>query len=650
MISLSNVAVRFGGFELFKEVSFLINKKDKIGLVGKNGAGKTTLLKVIMGFQAIDDGTVSKPADIHIGYLPQQMPVSDKHTVFEETELSFKELKKLKKEIDSINADIGERNDYNNDEYSKLINKLSEKTERFEILGGNNIQAEIERILLGLGFLKEEFNKPTKELSGGWRMRIELAKILLQKPDVLLLDEPTNHLDIESIQWFEDFLANYYGAVLLISHDRAFLDNVTKRTVEISIGNIYDYKVPYSKFVTLRAERREQQLAAYNNQQKMIKDTERFIERFRYKNTKSVQVQSRIKQLNKLKRVEIDDEDSSAIHFRFPSAPHSGTIVIEAKELSMSFPDKQVLNNIDLIIERGEKVAFVGKNGEGKTTLSRIIVGELKPNGEIKTGHKVKIAYYAQEQDRLLNDNKTVFETIDDIAVGDIRPKIRGILGSFLFSGEDIDKKVKVLSGGERSRLALAKLLLEPANLLVLDEPTNHLDMSSKEILKNALIKYNGTLIIVSHDRYFLDGLVGKVFEFKNKKIKENLGGIYDFLRKKKIENLNELERKEHIIKKAGNEVSQNKLDYIAKKELEKEIRKTSNKIKSTESKIEKLEKDIAIFDNNLQNPDNNQIDLNDSNLFVNYENLKKELNTELRNWEKLSYELEILTDKREDV
>ncbi len=650
MISLSNVAVRFGGFELFKEVSFLINKKDKIGLVGKNGAGKTTLLKVIMGFQSVDAGTISKPADIHIGYLPQQMPVSDKHTVFEETELSFKELKKLKKEIDNINADISERNDYNNDEYSKLINKLSEKTERFEILGGNNIQAEIERILLGLGFLKEEFNKPTKELSGGWRMRIELAKILLQKPDVLLLDEPTNHLDIESIQWFEDFLANYYGAVLLISHDRAFLDNVTKRTVEISIGNIYDYKVPYSKFVTLRAERREQQLAAYNNQQKMIKDTERFIERFRYKNTKSVQVQSRIKQLNKLKRVEIDDEDTSSIHFRFPPAPHSGTIVFEAEELSMSFPDKQVLNNIDLIIERGEKVAFVGKNGEGKTTLSRIIVGELKPNGEIKTGHKVKIAYYAQEQDKLLNDNKTVFETIDDIAVGDIRPKIRGILGSFLFSGEDIDKKVKVLSGGERSRLALAKLLLEPANLLVLDEPTNHLDMSSKEILKNALIKYNGTLIIVSHDRYFLDGLVGKVFEFKNKNIKENLGGIYDFLRKKKIENLNELERKEHIIKKAGNEVSQNKLDYIAKKELEKEIRKTSNKIKSTESKIEKLEKDIAVFDNNLQNPDNNQIDLNDSNLFVNYESLKKELDNELRNWEKLSYELEILTDKREDV
>lgn len=649
MISLSNVKVSFGGFELFRSVSFLINKKDKIGLVGRNGAGKSTLLKIILGKQGIDTGTVSRPSDIKLGYLPQQMPIADRHTIIEETSLAFAELKELEKTIKSLNSKIGEQTDYESDEYFRLIDDLAHTTERFEMLGGSNTEALVDQTLTGLGFRQEQFNDHTGTLSGGWRMRIELAKVLLQKPDVLLLDEPTNHLDIESIQWFEEFLTNYQGAVLLISHDRAFLDNVTTRTIEISLGNMYDYKVPYSKYLELRAERRQQQLSAYNNQQKMIKDTERFIERFRYKNTKSVQVQSRIKQLDKLERLEVDEEDTASLNFRFPPATHSGTIVVECDELSMSYGQKNVLDKVELIIERGEKVAFVGKNGEGKTTMSRIIIGELKAQGEIKLGHKVEIAYYAQDQDKLLDENKTVLQTIDDIAVGDIRTRIRDILGSFLFSGEDVDKKVKVLSGGERSRLALAKLLLKPANLLVLDEPTNHLDIPAKDILKKALLKYDGTMILVSHDRYFLDGLVSKVFEFKNKKIKENIGGIYDFLRKKKIENLNELNKKQKAEAENKKEnVSQNKLNYEERKELEREIRKTSNKLKSVETKIEKLEKEIARFDTVLQNPDDSELDLNDTTIFMDYETLKKELETEMKNWEEISYELEILTEKRE--
>ncbi len=650
MISLNNVTVKFGGFELLKSVSFLINKRDKIGLVGRNGAGKSTLLKIILGQQSIDGGTINKTTDLKIGYLPQQMPVSDNLSVIEETRLAFHELRQLEKKMTQINRQIEKHTDYNSAEYMQLIDNLANITQRYELLGGGNTEAIIQQTLTGLGFEKEELNKMTSTLSGGWRMRIELAKVILQDPDVLLLDEPTNHLDIESIQWFENFLANYKGALVLISHDRVFLDNVTHRTIEISLGAVYDYKVPYSKFTELRAERRQQQKAAYENQQKMIKDTERFIERFRYKNTKSVQVQSRIKQLEKLEKITIDNEDTAGLHFRFPPAPHSGAIVVEAENLYMNFDDKKVLDGVDLIIERGEKIAFVGKNGEGKTTLSRIIAGELKAKGKLKIGHNVKIAYYAQNQDKLLNENKTVLETIDDIAVGEVRTKIRDILGSFLFSGEDVDKKVRVLSGGERSRLALAKLLLEPANLLILDEPTNHLDIPAKDILKNALVSFDGTLIIVSHDRYFLDGLVGKVYEFKNHKIKENIGGIYDFLKKKKLENLNELQQKEKTLTaEKSKQISKNKLNYEERKELERKIRKVANKVKLVENTIEKLEREIAGFDTILQSPEKIISTTDNNNFFENYEKLKQQLDTALCDWEKYSCEHDKLVAKREN-
>ena len=638
MISINQVSVNFGGFSLFSDISFMINPKDRIGLVGKNGAGKSTLLKIILGIDQPSEGSVSKPKEVSFGYLPQQMSYASGKTVLEEALTAFESLNKIEKQIDKINNEIASREDYESEEYHALINKLTDLNERLQILGVADKDAMVEQTLKGLGYKLEDLKRQTNEFSGGWRMRIELAKILLQKPDVLLLDEPTNHLDIESIQWLEDFLKNYHGAVVLISHDRAFLDNITKRTIEISLGKVYDYKVSYTKYQELRKERFEQQLATYENQQKKIADTEKFIERFRYKATKAVQVQSRIKQLEKLDRVEIDEQDKASIHFMFPPAPRSGTIVVETERLSKSYGNNNILNEIDLIIERGDKVAFIGRNGEGKTTLSRIITNDLDYDGNLKIGHNVKIGYYAQNQDELLNEGKTVFETLDDIAVGDIRTQVRNILGSFLFSGETIDKKVEVLSGGERSRLALAKLLLEPYNLLILDEPTNHLDIRSKEILKHALKSYDGTLLVVSHDRDFLDGLVDNLYEFKDKKIRQHSGNIYEFLKKKKIESFNDIERKSKgKAEKAEEKISESKQTYLERKEIEKQRRKIVNKITTVEEKITKFESQIE--DAEQQMAEGKEV--NNTDFFEHYEQLKKDLAVEMQEWENLQLELE---------
>jgi len=645
MISINQVTVTFGIFDLFKEISFLINPRDRIGLVGKNGAGKTTLLKIIAGLQQSDSGNVSKSSDVTIGYLPQQMNFTGNRTIMEEAATAFTEIMELEEEIKELHNQFEKRNDHESAEYMKMIQRLTEANERFELLGGVSIHAEIEKTLLGLGFTTTDFNRHTTELSGGWRMRVELAKILLKKPNLYLLDEPTNHLDIESIQWLEDYLKNYEGAVLLISHDRAFLDNITTRTVEISLGRIYDYKASYSKFVELRKERRETQLASFRNQQKLIEDTEDFIERFRYKATKAVQVQSRIKQLDKLNRIEVDDEDTSTIHIRFPNPVKSGKIVLELKGITKSYGEKQVLKGIDLFVESGERIAFVGKNGEGKSTLSKIIVGDLQHDGLLKIGYNVKIGYFAQNQDDLLNEDITVLDTIDRVAVGDIRSKIRDILGAFLFRGDDVFKKVKVLSGGERSRLAIAKLLFEPYNLLILDEPTNHLDMRSKDILKQALINYLGTLIIVSHDREFMEGLVTKIFEFRDKKIKEFIGTIYEFLQKKKMTSLKELEVKNIAVVKNPDErsVSENRQNYLEKKEYTKMLRKAENKVVETEKSIEQLEKEIEGLNQILSDPVKMEKIENKNAIFSMYEDLKKRLEKEMSNWEKDHKELEKL-------
>jgi ATP-binding cassette subfamily F protein 3 len=640
MVSVQDISVTFGSFDLLTNISFLINDQDRIGLAGKNGAGKSTLLKIIAGKQSPTSGTIDMSKEVTIGYLPQQMKVDDTTTILNETITAFSEIIGLSEEIEHISTEIARREDYESTEYLNLCDHLTVIEERYRILGGGNYMAEAEQTLLGLGFDRKDFDRPTSELSGGWRMRIELAKILLRKPSLFLLDEPTNHLDIESIQWLEAFLAGYPGAVLLVSHDKAFLNNVTKRTIEISLGKIYDYKASWSRYLELRAERREQQINAFRNQQKMIEDTEKFIERFRYKATKAVQVQSKIKQLDKVERLEIDEEDNSAINLKFPPAPRSGTVVVETEGLNKSYGEKTVLNSIDFKVARGEKVAFVGRNGEGKTTMARVIIGELDHTGDMKLGHNVKIGYFAQNQDKLLDENKTVLTTIDEIAKGDIRTKVRDMLGAFLFRGDEVEKKVKVLSGGERSRLALVKLLLEPVNLLVLDEPTNHLDMRSKDILKQALINYDGTLILVSHDRDFLDGIVTKVYEFRNHTIKEHLGGVYDFLRTKKIENLKEIEKKEKVkTETAPQEISSNKQKYLEKKEYDKNLRKLKKRLEECESYIEKLESDIDAVDKSFMEPGNStgtyEIDYN------RYRELKEKLNEEMQNWTRYSEELE---------
>jgi ATP-binding cassette, subfamily F, member 3 len=645
MVSVQSISVSFGSFDLLTDISFLINEQDRIGLAGKNGAGKSTLLKIIAGLQPPTSGLIDMSKDVTIGYLPQQMKVDDTTTVLNETITAFSELLGLSEEIEFCSMEIARRDDYESAEYLKLCDHLTIVEERYRMLGGANYMAEAEQTLFGLGFERKDFERPTRDLSGGWRMRVELAKILLRKPSLLLLDEPTNHLDIESIQWLESFLAGYYGAVLMVSHDRAFLDNVTRRTIEISLGKIYDYKASWSKYLILRAERREQQIAAYRNQQKMIGDTEKFIERFRYKATKAVQVQSKIKQLDKVERLEVDEEDGSAISLRFPPAPRSGTVVVEAEDLSKSYGPLNVLNKIHFKIQRGEKVAFVGRNGEGKTTFSKIIIGELDYTGILKTGHNVKIGYFAQNQDELLDENITVLQTIDNVAKGDIRTKIRDMLGAFLFRGDDVEKKVKVLSGGERSRLALVKLLLEPTNLLVLDEPTNHLDMRSKDILKHALIKYDGTLIVVSHDRDFLDGIVEKVFEFRHNRIRENIGGIYDFLRKKKIDNLKEIERKEKIRNsQVQANVSSNKLRYLEKKEYDRNLRKLRKNLEESENLIEKLEAEIQAVDKTFMEPGNYTSD-HEAN-YEKYRELKDQLNEEMNRWTVLSQEVEEFLQK----
>jgi ATP-binding cassette subfamily F protein 3 len=640
MVSVQDISVSFGSFDLLTNISFLINEQDRIGLAGKNGAGKSTLLKIISGLQSPSSGLIDMSKDITIGYLPQQMRVDDITTVLNETITAFSEITGLSEEIEYIGSEIARREDYESPDYLKLCDHLTVVEERYRMLGGTNYMAEAEQTLLGLGFERKDFDRYTKELSGGWRMRIELAKILLKKPSLFLLDEPTNHLDIESIQWLETFLAGYSGAVVLVSHDRAFLDNVTKRTIEISLGKIYDYKASWSKYLVLREERREQQLAAFRNQQKMIGDTEKFIERFRSKATKAVQVQSKIKQLDKVERLEVDEEDKSAIHLRFPPAPRSGTVVAEAVELSKNYGLLNVLNKIDFKISRGDKVAFVGRNGEGKTTFSKIIIGEIDYTGNLKMGHNVKIGYFAQNQDELLDENKTVLQTIDDIAKGDIRTKIRDMLGAFLFKGDDVEKKVKVLSGGERSRLALVKLLLEPSNLLVLDEPTNHLDMRSKDILKQALIKFDGTLIVVSHDRDFLDGIVGKVYEFRHNRIKENIGGIYDFLRKKKIENLKDIEKKDKAkIENTQGNVSSNKQKYLEKKEFDRNLRRLRKRLEECENEIESIEADIIAVDKTFMEPGNSS-EAHDID-YKKYRELKERLNDEMNKWAQYSEEVE---------
>ena len=640
MVSVRNISVSFGSFDLLTDISFLINNQDRIGLAGKNGAGKSTLLKIIAGLQGSSTGQIDLPRDFTMGYLPQQMVINDTTTVMNEAISAFSEIIGLADDIEKCHVEIGHRTDYESAEYLKLCDHIAVIEERYRMLGGTNYLAEAERTLTGLGFYRKDFDRPTKELSGGWRMRVELAKILLKKPSLFLLDEPTNHLDIESIQWLESFLAGYPGAVLLVSHDRAFLDNVTTRTIEISLGKIYDYKVSYSKYIELRKERREQQIAAFRNQKKMIDDTEKFIERFRSKATKAIQVQSKIKQLDKVDRLEVDDEDTRAIHIRFAPAPRSGTVVIEAENLSKSFGSLHVLKNVNFKTERGEKIAFVGRNGEGKTTFSRIIIGETDYTGSLKLGHNVSTGYFAQNQDELLDENKTVFQTIDEIAKGDIRTKIRDMLGAFLFRGEDIDKKVKVLSGGERSRLALVKLLLEPYNLLILDEPTNHLDMRSKDILKQALIKYDGTLIVVSHDRDFLDGLVKKVYEFRHNRIKENIGGIYDFLRKKKIENLKDIERKDKVKTDAAlANVSSNKQKYLDKKEYDRNLRKLRKRLEESETEIEKLEAEIIAVDKAFMEPGNSSSAHEKD--YIRYQDLREQLNEEMNKWAQYSQEVE---------
>ena len=642
MISVEGLKVEFGVKPLFHDVSFVINDRDRIALVGKNGAGKSTMLKILCGLQKPTDGIVAFPNETTIGYLPQVMKLQDDTTVKEETRKAFAHNTEMKARLDKMQQEMADRTDYESESYAQLVEKFTQEHERYMMMGGENYEAEIERTLSGLGFTRDDFERPTKEFSGGWRMRIELAKILLQKPDVLLLDEPTNHLDIESIQWLEQFLAQSAEAVVLVSHDRAFINNVTNRTIEISCGHIYDYKVAYDEFVVLRKERREQQLRAYENQQKQIQDTEDFIERFRYKATKAVQVQSRIKQLEKIVPIEIDDEDNSALRLKFPPAMRSGNYPVICDGVKKAYGSHIVFHDVTLTINRGEKVAFVGKNGEGKSTLVKCIMDEIPYEGKLTIGHNVQIGYFAQNQAQMLDENLSVFDTIDYVAKGDIRLKIRDILGAFMFGGEASDKKVKVLSGGERSRLAMIKLLLEPVNFLILDEPTNHLDMRSKDVLKEAIKEFDGTVIVVSHDREFLDGLVTKVYEFGGGVVKEHIGGIYDFLQKKKIESLNELQLSASPTvsatkKEEPETVSENKLSYEAQKELNKKIRKLEKRIAGCEQKIEKLETEIGEVEADMATPEG----ASDMALYEKHQKLKKDLDQTVEEWETVSMELE---------
>lgn len=648
MVSVEGLTVEFGGFTLFDDISFVVNKKDRIALVGKNGAGKSTMLKIFAGLQQPTSGNVSYPKDITIGYLPQHMTLKEGNTVLQEAALAFDQIHKLETELEYVNKQLAERTDYESEAYHNLIERSTHLNEQFLMAGGNNFQAEIEKTLIGLGFKRTDFERQTSEFSGGWRMRIELAKLLLQRPDVLLLDEPTNHLDIESIQWLENFLSTRANAVVLVSHDRAFLDAVTQRTIELSLGRIYDYKVPYSKYVELRKEHREQQMRAFENQQKQIQKTEEFIERFRYKATKSVQVQSRIKQLDKLDRLEVDEEDTAMLSLKFPSAPRSGSYPVIAENVEKSYGDHLIFKNVTLTINRGDKVAFVGKNGEGKSTLVKCIMGEIDFKGKLELGHNVKIGYFAQNQAQLLDENRTVFETIDYVATGDIRTKIRDILGAFMFGGEASDKKVKVLSGGERSRLAMIRLLLEPVNLLILDEPTNHLDMKSKDVLKEALKEFDGTVIVVSHDRDFLNGLVDKVYEFGNQQVKEHLGGIYEFLQKKKMDNLQELEvsAKTETDKTSSEQTqetenaSANKLSYEERKELGRQIKRVEKQITEIEKRIADKETEIEKLENLMTTPEGAV----DTPLFEKHGLLGKELKNDMDMWENLTLELEELS------
>ncbi|MBQ2394274.1 MAG: ABC-F family ATP-binding cassette domain-containing protein [Alistipes sp.] len=638
MISVDNVSVSYGGWTLFDGISFLVNPKDRIGLVGKNGAGKTTLLRLIIGEQQPTDGAITRNGDCTVGYLPQQMKVADTTSLIEETATAFAEVLALEAEIERLTEEIALREDYESEEYASLLQHLNEANDHYHILGGETRDADIEKTLLGLGFRREDFHRPTSEFSGGWRMRIELAKLLLRRPSVFLLDEPTNHLDIESIQWLEEYLKNYSGAVLVISHDRAFLDNVTNRTIELSLGKIYDYKLPYSKFVVARAERRAQQMAAYQNQQRLIEKSEEFIEKFRYKPTKSNQVQSRIKQLDKLERIEFEEEDLATLNIKFPPAPRSGQVVAEIKEVGKAFGEKRVFSGAEFTITKGDKIALVGRNGEGKTTFARMLIGQLEPTeGSIRIGANVSIGYYAQNQDDLMNGEFTVYDTLDRVAVGDIRTRLRDILGAFLFRGEDVDKKVKVLSGGERSRLAMARMMLEPHNLLVLDEPTNHMDMRSKDILKSAIQKFDGTVVIVSHDREFLDGMVDKVYEFRDGGVREYLGGIYYFLEKRKLESLQELERKAVVTPTAEREASSGKLSYEQKKEQEKLLRKLRKAVEEIERELASVEAEIADYDSKFAAA--TEFNTED---YKAYDELKKRYDHLMHEWEKASYEVEI--------
>ncbi len=644
MFSIQNIRVLFSGNLLFDQVSFLINPNDKIGLVGANGAGKSTLLKLLARDMELDSGKIAIPQDKTVGYLPQELRNESTLSIFDETQKAFIQLNDLEKKIEQLNHQLNTRSDYESDEYLNLAHELSDAMERFQILGGGNREAEIEKVLLGLGFTTEEFSRPLSTFSGGWRMRIEIAKILLQRPDLLLLDEPVNHLDIESIEWLENFLKNYSGAVVLVAHDRVFLDSVTTRTIEISKKRIYDYKMPYSDYVQERQLRMVGEQAAYTNQQKQIQEIEQFVERFRYQATKAKQVQSRVKMLNRIDRIEVDTIEKSAIRFRFQDAPSSGKIVVETQKLSKQFGDNLVLNQLDFALLKGEKLAFVGKNGMGKTTLARIIVGENDFEGELKIGYNVKIGYYAQNQAEYLDLTKTVFETIDDVATGDLRKKVRDILGAFLFSGETIDKKVSVLSGGEKSRLALAKLLLEPYNLLVLDEPTNHLDIQSKDILKNALIQYNGSLIIVSLDRDFLLGLTDKVIEFKKAATKEHLGDIREFLEKRKIESLHQLDiqNKASKTKDRLKSNSNSKQAYLQKKERDKGLRKLETRLQQLELEIEQLEKEVKNADEQLIDPEKYKSLINNKHFYENYQKTKTRLENRLLEWENLSLQIEV--------